>query len=162
MKFKVNISVYIFLFLSNIWFTSCGASKRNIVKNEKAVEVEYDIKRTDKSIIETNILTTKTATETIFEPIDGTKPIIVGSDTIHNAKVVTRHVKTDIKDESTSSKDVVEVDRSKSKTEEKNKVVDSQREGFNWQGLKSALIWIGIILVIAIVGWIVYRMRWKR
>ena len=86
----------------------------------------------------------------------------MGSDTIHNAKVVTRHVKTDIKDESTSSKDVVEVDRSKSKTEEKNKVVDSQREGFNWQGLKSALIWIGIILVIAIVGWIVYRMRWKR
>lgn len=140
-------------------YCSCGASKRNIEKNEKALEIEYNIKRTDKSRIETNVLTTKTATETIFEPIDSAKPIIVGKDTIHNAKVVTRHVKTDSVSSVQENKDVVELDNSKVSVEEKEKKVDVEREGFSWQGLKSALIWIAIILVLGIVFWITYRMR---
>lgn len=135
--------------------TSCGSKKRAVQINKTKTEENRDVVLKQKNDILSSILVNKLDTRISFEPIDPNDPIILNDTTsIKNARVVIRNIKTDSSATITDKTIVDVIDKTKTSVEKKDKNVQMEREGFNWKGLKTALIWLAIVLIIAIVGYL--------
>jgi hypothetical protein len=134
--------------------TGCGASKKNLAITKSDTKEKKDLtvfeQREEVGVVEF----TRDATEMIVEPKDPSKPLIVNNDTIIGAKKVTyKKEKVDSTATVAKNETVKTIDNGTVHETKKERNRNLEREGFGWKGLKTALIWIAIVIV---VGGIVY------
>ena len=118
------------LFILLLILTSCGAVKKN--KEQTSIE--------DKSIITTDI--TRFSDTFTLEPIDLSKPILLGKDTIYNTKVVYNNTKEIVKEKEAKN---ISVEQSK-----KEKQVDYS-ETIKIVANRLILAFVVVVLLVVII-----------
>lgn len=118
------------LFILLLILTSCGAVKKN--KEQTSIE--------DKSIITTDI--TRFSDTFTLEPIDLSKPILLGKDTVYNTKVVYNNTKEIVKEKEAKN---INVEQSK-----KEKQVDYS-ETIKIVANRLILAFVVVVLLVVII-----------
>ena len=118
------------IFILLLILTSCGAVKKN--KEQTSIE--------DKSIITTDI--TRFSDTFTLEPIDLSKPILLGKDTIYNTKVVYNNTKEIVKEKEAKN---ISVEQSK-----KEKQVDYS-ETIKIVANRLILAFVVVVLLVVII-----------
>ena len=165
------------LLLSIIVFTSCGSRKVNKqeieTKEETKTEVVESTKSLDSTKVETNEnYSSKISSESFikdftFEPIDNTKPYFVGGKQFSNVKVVNKESQIKVNQEIAFLRNQIGQRFIESEIETttltielkelKQRLKESERKA----GVTGLIIWISILLLLLIIGYIIYRMYFK-
>lgn len=134
-----NCLFYILVVLA-IFFQSCQAKKKAVEKQEKAVTWEYDISRKENATLNTNVLTTKRANKTFYEPVNPSLPIIIDGKEYRNTRVIIEQLDEVTNDQSKAVTETQEKDQTKIEQTEDKKKTDSLRLGL--PGWSITLIYI--------------------
>ena len=157
--------------------TSCGSRKVNKeqleTKSETKTEVVESTKSLDSTKVETNEnYSSKISSESFikdftFEPIDNTKPYFIGSQKYENVKVVNKESNIKFTQEIDFLRNQIDQRFIESEIETttltievkelKQRLKESERKA----GVTGLIIWISILLLLLIIGYIIYRMYFK-
>ena len=158
--------------------TSCmGSRKVNKqsleTKTETKTEVTESVKSLDSSKVETNEnYSNKISSESFikdftFEPIDNSKPYFAGGKEFSNVKVVNKESNIKFTQEIDFLRN--QIDQRFIQTEIETKTISIELKELKQQlkeserkaGVTGLIIWISILLLLLIIGYIIYRMYFK-
>ena len=157
--------------------TSCGSRKVNKQslesKTETKTQVNESVKSLDSSKVETNEnYSSKISSESFikdftFEPIDNTKPYFVGGKEFSNVKVVNKESNIKVNQEVAFLRNQIDQRFIQTETETKTLTIELKelkqrlKESERKAGVTGLIIWISILLLLLIIGYIIYRMYFK-
>lgn len=170
---KINKSVYISaltLLQVLVFFTltSCGSKKKTVEVNKSTYKENKDLsvflQKNELSVI----TFTKDASEMIIEPNMPDKPLIVGKDTIHNAKRVTWSKKNEkMTEQVTEQVTELKVDNGNIESSDESTKKEKEEQGADTGDIKWSIWGIALILicVMVILFWgklKAYYQNWKK
>ncbi len=141
---------YSFIFLF-ILFTSCGARKVSVDKNESTLKVDSVSTIVKNEVVTTNnnIRINTDTEECEIIPIDSTKPVVIGDKKYFNAKIKIKKIKTSSIDTTKKQEvknEVKKVSIAKIQKEKSSKKESDRKPNnfFNW-------LWL-LIIVFVLIG----------
>jgi PBP1b-binding outer membrane lipoprotein LpoB len=157
--------------------TSCGSRKVNKEQLETKIETKTEVVESTKSLDSTKVETNENYSSKIssesfikdftFEPIDNTKPYFIGSQKYENVKVVNKESNIKFTQEIDFLRNQIDQRFIESEIETttltievkelKQRLKESERKA----GVTGLIIWISILLLLLIIGYIIYRMYFK-
>jgi hypothetical protein len=131
--------------------SSCGARKKSLQVTKTETQKENDLSVFNQKNELGRVELIKLDGEIIIRPIDVKQPYRINNDVFDNVVIHIKQKKVDSVATVKKTETTKVEDKGIEHTSKMEKDLQIEKEGFDWGGLKSALMWIGLILILVFV-----------